>query len=99
MKQQLFTYGTLRDEKIQKEIIGRVIAGTPDVLEGYAKSQIEVKGGTYPIIIPDVNSSIAGHILLVTPEELERIDEYETDAYKREKVTLKSGETAWVYKK
>lgn len=99
MKEQLFVYGTLKKPDTQKEVIGRIAKGLPDTLEGYKKSKIKIDDVLYPIIVPDLNSSIEGLVLSITEEELKTIDEYETDAYKRKKVILKSGKSAWAYVK
>jgi gamma-glutamylcyclotransferase (GGCT)/AIG2-like uncharacterized protein YtfP len=99
MKQKLFVYGTLKDRNVQKEIIGQVVDGVPDILGGFSRSQVVIEGETYPIIIPHSGSSIKGLVLFVTSEELKQIDVYETDVYRREKVRLKSGKIVWVYQK
>jgi gamma-glutamylcyclotransferase (GGCT)/AIG2-like uncharacterized protein YtfP len=97
MDELLFTYGTLRDPKIQTEVIGRLVNGTRDVLLGYTTSTIKLRGIIYPILVPEKNGVIEGEVLRVTTEELPKIDDYETDAYRRVKVKLKSGTAAWVY--
>ncbi|HVZ12454.1 MAG TPA: gamma-glutamylcyclotransferase family protein [Patescibacteria group bacterium] len=99
MEELIFVYGTLRDPKIQMDIIGRLIEGTPDTLLGYEKSTIKLRNIVYPILVPGNNGVIEGEILKVSQEELNKIDEYETDAYRRVKVKLKSGTDAWVYMK
>ena len=99
MKEQLFVYGSLRDPAIQQKIIGRTVEGRRDILEGYTTSTVQLYGTVYPILVPDYDGSIEGFILFLTKEEVEKIDAYETDAYERVKVTLKSGEIAWVYRK
>jgi len=71
----------------------------PDILDGYKKSKISIKGNMYPIIHPYPNSSVKGLVLSVTHKELKPIDKYETNAYKRKRVALKSGKTAWAYQK
>ena len=95
----LFVYGTLKDPKVQKMVFGRVEKGTPDTLDGYKKSKVVIDKKTYPIIVPSPKDSIKGLILMVTAKELKQIDEYETEAYRRKKITLKSGKIAWVYQK
>lgn len=97
--EEIFTYGTLQDPKVQMKIIGRTIKGIPDGLAGYKKSTITIGNILYPIIIPGGNSVIQGKVIAVTQEELQKIDAYETSAYRRELVTLQSGKEAWVYKK
>jgi gamma-glutamylcyclotransferase (GGCT)/AIG2-like uncharacterized protein YtfP len=99
MKELLFVYGTLKKPDVQKEVFGRVAPGTPDILEGYKKSRIKINNKIYPVVIQSSNSFVKGLVISVTPAELKLIDEYETDAYKRKKVFLKSGKVAWVYQK
>lgn len=99
MSEKLFVYGTLKIPKVQKRVIGRIVEGISDVLEGYKKSAIEIGGKIYPNLnlAADRKGAIKGLVLTLTKEELKKTDEYETSAYKRLKVTLKSGQTAWVY--
>lgn len=99
MNEELFSYGSLRQADVQKQIIGRTIIEIPDSLDGYNTSTIELYGRTYPILITDKDHSINGVVLSISPDELAKIDEYETDAYQRVKVTLRSGKSVWVYQK
>jgi gamma-glutamylcyclotransferase (GGCT)/AIG2-like uncharacterized protein YtfP len=94
----LFVYGTLKEPEVQSRVIGRIIKGIPDTLNGYTKSTITINNNTYPIISQG-EGNVEGLILEVTTEELKKLDEYETSAYKRKKVTLKSGKEAWAYQK
>lgn len=95
--ERLFVYGTLQDSPVQQRVIGRIIAGTPDTLEGFFKSRMAMSDGIFPIVIPRHGNSVDGLVLEVTPEELQRMDIYETSAYRRIWVTLRSGLEAWVY--
>lgn len=99
--EDLFVYGSLREPDMQKKVIGRIASSEKDVLEGFRRSTVELEGTTYPIIFPDPNggSPIEGFILSLTSEELKRVDEYETDAYQRKRVILKSGRNAWIYQR
>lgn len=99
MQELLFVYGTLKEGGIQERVIGRLVPSEPDELEGYGKSAIKLSGRMYPIISPREGSVVEGEVLELTPEELARIDRYEGQAYTRQKVTLSSGKTAWVYQK
>jgi len=101
MEEKVFTYGTLQKPEVQMKIIGRIINSNPDILKGFRKSTIEVNKNRYPIIIEDGNSNeeIDGKILVVNTEELIKLDKYETKAYQRKKVILKSGISAWAYQK
>lgn len=98
MNELLFVYGTLMESQVQQKIIGRSVPGEPDSLAGYEKDRIRLGGGVYPIVRPRANSSVEGVVIAVSPAELELIDQYETDAYRREKVVLASGRRAWVYR-
>jgi gamma-glutamylcyclotransferase (GGCT)/AIG2-like uncharacterized protein YtfP len=97
--EQLFVYGTLKDPYIQKKVFGKVVPGVSDSLEGYAFSEIKIVDETYPILVKKTGSVIEGLVISVTQEELKLIDAYETKAYQRKKVVLKSGRGAWVYLK
>ena len=96
--QNLFVYGTLRDSKVQKEAIGREVESENDILEGYTKSKVVLKGITYPILI-EGNEEIEGVVLKVTEDEIKKLDIFETSAYRRVMKKLKSGISAWVYVK
>jgi gamma-glutamylcyclotransferase (GGCT)/AIG2-like uncharacterized protein YtfP len=93
----LFAYGTLKDTVIQQEIFGRILKGVQDMLQGYEISDIVIHKNSYPIIVPNSVSYVEGLLFSVAAEELKKADEFETDAYTRRKVTLKSGISAWAY--
>ncbi len=93
----LFVYGTLQLPEIQLLVLGRALPGTPDVLDDYEKTTITLESNTYPIIRPKAGTSITGQVLTVTADDLPKLDLYETAAYQRVRVTLRSGLTAWVY--
>jgi gamma-glutamylcyclotransferase (GGCT)/AIG2-like uncharacterized protein YtfP len=105
----LFSYGTLQREAIQLATFGRKLEGKPDVLTGYRLGQVQIQdreaaaasGEThYRNLEPTgvVTDSVEGTVFLLTARELDRSDEYEADAdYRRIRVELESGATAWVY--
>jgi gamma-glutamylcyclotransferase (GGCT)/AIG2-like uncharacterized protein YtfP len=93
----LFVYGTLQDPQVQQRIIGRIVTGTPDTLDGFFKSRIAMSDGIFPLVIPQHGSSVEGMVLEVTAAELARMDIYETSAYRRIRVRLRSGQETWVY--
>ena len=95
--EQLFVYGTLQDPAVQQRVIGRTTTGKPDTLDGFFKSRIALGDGIFPIVIPRHGASVEGLVLDITPEELARMDIYETSAYRRIWVTLRSGLEVWVY--
>ena len=96
--QNLFVYGTIKDPEVQKKVIGRVAESRNDSLEGYSKSSIVLKGITYSILVKGTEE-IEGVVLLVTEEELKKLDVFETKAYRRVMEKLRSGASAWVYVK
>lgn len=97
MIERLFVYGTLKIPTVQQVVFGRSIMGMPDTLPGYRKNEVILGLHRYPIAVPDPDGHVDGFLLELTPEELARGDAYETHAYRRVRVTLKSGSEAWVY--
>ncbi len=93
----VFAYGTLRDPEVQRQLLGREIAASPDRLFGYRIGTIDIDDETYQVAEPDPGGKVSGSVLEVTPEELVKMDEYETDAYERRELPLQSGRRAWVY--
>jgi hypothetical protein len=108
MNEYLFSYGTLQKDKVQLETFGRLLRGTKDTLQNYKLSTVKITDEDvlnkseqeyHLIAIPSDQEAdaIDGVIFEITHEELLAADGYETDAYKREKLTFRSGRTAWVY--
>lgn len=94
----VFAYGTLLDPKIQQRVIGRLVESKPDVLPGYRKGTLKLSKNSYYIAVRDPDHSIEGGVLMVTGDELKRIDRYEGKHYERARVVLESGIEAWVYR-
>ena len=90
-------YGTLRDGHVQQRLLGRRILGADDELGNYELSSVRLGMRTYPMIQPRPGGAVTGVVLEVSAEELSALDEYETEAYQRSRVTLQSGAHAWVY--
>lgn len=106
--ENLFSYGTLQLEAVQKDTFGRKLEGNTDYLIGFKLTYIEIKdeavlasSGTskHPIITytNDENDTVKGTVFIITAEELAQADKYEVDDYKRVLVSLKSGKKSWVY--
>jgi len=104
----LFSYGTLRDEAVQRETFGRVLEGEPDELVGFEQRVVEVDdpgsavtGGRARHAIVRFNgdrgSRVSGMVFALLEEELDRADAYEPAGYTRIATTLASGKRAWVY--
>ena len=94
----LFVYGTLAIGETLKNIIDRDVPGIPVRLDGYDGSKmVIIESESYPAAEKNIECSIQGLLIEVTSEELEKLDIYETDAYKRKEVELTNGKKAWVY--
>ena len=94
----LFVYGTLAIGETLKNILDRDVPGIPATLDGYDGSKmVIIESESYPAAEKNIECSIQGLLIEVTSEELEKLDVYETDAYKRKEVELTSGKKAWVY--
>lgn len=97
MVDKLFVYGTLRFSHIQQQILGRTIEGQADMLPDFMKSKIKIDKKNYPIAVYYPGRYIKGLVLSIEDNELSLLDKYETNAYRREQVNLKSGQTTWAY--
>lgn len=97
--EHLFAYGILKDEEKMKKVLGRVPEGVPDRLFGFEckDETVLVDGVFYCGITPQSEGVVEGMLYSVYPEELSLIDAEETDAFKREKMQLESGDEAYVY--
>jgi gamma-glutamylcyclotransferase (GGCT)/AIG2-like uncharacterized protein YtfP len=106
--EKLFSYGTLQYETVQLANFGRKLAGSLDQLPGFELSMLEItdpkviatSGETHhPIVRYTGNPTncVEGMVFEISTEELKRADSYEVSNYKRIKVKLVSGISAWVY--
>ena len=94
----LFVYGTLTTDEALKNVIGRDVLGIPARLDGYDGSKtITIENESYPVAEKNTECSIQGLLVEITPEELEKLDAWETDAYRRKEVELTNGIKAWIY--
>ncbi|APG61956.1 hypothetical protein LPB140_02950 [Sphingorhabdus lutea] len=104
----LFSYGTLQQDNVQMAQFGRLLSGQKDVLTGYKLGEVKI---TDPDVVAksglDVHhilyassascDRVEGTLFWISEEELKSADEYEVDDYIRRRVTLTSGQQAWVY--
>lgn len=97
MSHPIFIYGTLRDPAVQQEVFGRLLAGTPDHLDGYGLAQVEVEGLPYPNIVLEDGSAVAGEVVMLSDDELRHADAHETAAYERRAFVLASGKAVEAY--
>lgn len=101
--EQLFSYGTLQSKEIQMQVFNKLLQGEPDQLVGYKlkELQIEEEFGMedYFVAMPSTNpnDAIQGIVFSVTSDDLLKADQFESNAYKRIQITLKSEIVAWIY--
>ncbi|WP_426071149.1 gamma-glutamylcyclotransferase family protein [Janthinobacterium sp. DSP2-3-3] len=106
--EQLFSYGTLQQADVQLATFGRLLDGRPDQLPGYRLALLAIddaqvvttSGKTHHPIASrsgEPTACVPGAVLAISLAELRQADGYEVAAYRRERVTLKSGMQAWAY--
>ncbi|MCI9844754.1 gamma-glutamylcyclotransferase family protein [Flavobacterium pectinovorum] len=101
--EQIFSYGTLQSKEIQMQVFNKLLTGTPDQLTGYKLKdlQIEEEFGieNYFVATPSENPSDAvdGIVYSISSADLAKADQFESNAYKRVQIILKSGVVAWIY--
>ncbi|WP_448661633.1 gamma-glutamylcyclotransferase family protein [Sphingomonas sp. CJ20] len=104
--EQLFSYGTLQLESVQRSQFGRLLTGAADSLTGFVLTQVQIRDPdvlaasgieTHLALVPGDGPAIAGMVFALTPDELAAADVYESENYRRVPVTLASGTRAWVY--
>lgn len=87
---------------------GRELKGQKDDLIGFRQDWLEITDPyvlktssqtRHPIVSRTDNPKdrVAGTVFALSAEDIARADEYEVDDYKRVKVDLASGKTAWLY--
>ena len=108
LSQYLFSYGTLQSERVQVELFGRIFKGSPDILREYkiapariTDTQFLARGEQLMqhtlVFTNNKNDLVKGTLYEVSDAELLLADQYEPENYKRKKVELESGRSAWIY--
>jgi hypothetical protein len=106
--EQIFSYGTLQLEAVQLATFGRKLEGHADEMPGFTTTMLKIEdpdvvatsGKTHhPVVTYSGNpaDTVSGTVFAITPEELAHADAYEVSEYRRERVVLASGVSAWVY--
>ncbi|HDR9498596.1 gamma-glutamylcyclotransferase family protein [Burkholderia cepacia] len=106
--EHLFSYGTLQLEPVQLATFGRKLDGREDAMPGYAMTMLKIddpevvatSGKTHHPVVAYTGrpgDRVTGTVFAITREELQHADDYEVDAYRRDRVVLESGVSAWVY--
>jgi gamma-glutamylcyclotransferase (GGCT)/AIG2-like uncharacterized protein YtfP len=105
----LFSYGTLRQEEVQRATLGRALLGREDAILGFESVRVPIEdprvvaalGATHhanALFNGRDESRISGIVLEVTNAELAVVDAYEAPfSYRRRRARLASGGEAWVY--
>ncbi|WP_439692577.1 gamma-glutamylcyclotransferase family protein [Curtobacterium sp. SP.BCo] len=105
---RVFSYGTLRQPLVQESLFGGHVPTEDDALPGWRLDWVTI---TDPEVVRTSGSDRHPILRRGTPEDrvqgaslllahdwqLRAVDDYEVADYQRIKVTLASGDTAWVY--
>ncbi len=97
---RLFSYGSLRETRVQLATFGRVLDGYEDSLPGFELRTVQHGERRLANVVrgKDMRCRVAGMVFGITEAELAAADEYERpDAYTRIPVQLSSGIEAWVF--
>tara|TARA_B100001029_G_C14977369_1_gene403895 strand:- start:41 stop:409 length:369 start_codon:yes stop_codon:yes gene_type:complete len=106
--EDLFSYGTLQQENVQKETFGRLLDGSQDILHKYRAGELEILDDEviktsgkrfHPILTFTSNEKdeVPVTVFKVTSSELLLADSYEVEDYVRKVVLMKSGIKCWAY--
>ncbi|WP_162619429.1 gamma-glutamylcyclotransferase family protein [Salinicola peritrichatus] len=92
-QQDVFVYGTLRNDLLRWVIMGTPIGTRSATLTGYRRHDLDIR--------PETGAKVEGEVLTVTPEALQALDRYERLGvrYERESVKLADGSIVWVYRR
>ncbi|GGF66716.1 gamma-glutamylcyclotransferase family protein [Wenyingzhuangia marina] len=104
----LFTYGTLKLEKVQTEIFGKVLQGKDDIVKGYKLGIFHFvnpeaiaisEKDCHPLATPseNPNDEISGTIYEINEEEIKTKEICITDDCERVQVITDSGTICWMY--
>ena len=106
--ENIFSYGTLQQQNVQRAIFGRILSGHKDTLEGFDIKKLEIQdkfvvmascSAVHPIIFftGKEDDRVNGTLFKLTQSEFLKMDSYEVEDYTRIKIALKSGIESWVY--
>jgi gamma-glutamylcyclotransferase (GGCT)/AIG2-like uncharacterized protein YtfP len=103
----LFSYGSLKEERVQLATFGRLLRGHSDALLGFTLASVRIDdpqiaaklGQTHHANVEvSADGRVAGMVFEIDDDELARVDDYEAEfAYERVTAALASGRRAWVY--
>lgn len=92
-RQDVFVYGTLRNDLLRWVIMGSPEATRSATLLGYRRQDLDIHAAA--------DAKVEGEVLTVSPQSLEALDRYERLGvrYERKAVKLEDGSPAWVYQR
>ena len=95
----VFTYGTLLDPQIRKDVLGYPISSLASEVSGFRMAQVKLSGISYPMLVEDKQNKdwISGAYFKIDETDLKKLDEYESTAYRRKLVTAADGTKVWIY--
>ena len=98
--EDLFVYGTLREDEVVRRVTGRTFPKAAGMLNGFRRFEGPA-WFPYPYVMPQAGAFVEGMVLTgVDPECLARLDAYEGACYTRRRVRVDTGggpREAWVY--
>lgn len=103
----LFSYGTLRNPRVQRVVFAGEVTSTLDSLPGFRLEQVAITdpgviatsgSDSHPILRPgSADDVVAGACLELDDTQLAAADRYEVADYTRVAATAGSGRQVWVY--
>jgi len=93
---KIFVYGSLLEKSIQNMVLGREVPQKEDTLHDYMKTDHSVFL-IYPTIKKHTGDSVNGRVLEVGDYDINTLDRYESNLYKKINVKLASGTEALTY--
>lgn len=99
---KIFSYGTLYDKEVQMREFGQEFFIEPDLdyVSGWDLIKVKMDGDKYFVAIESCKNCIIMGAIVHIPEELmDKVDEYETKAYKRINITTLCGNECQMYVK
>ncbi|MGP4112356.1 gamma-glutamylcyclotransferase family protein [Streptomyces sp. 4N509B] len=92
----LFTYGTLRVDRVINGLLGRVPASASDTARGWRAASL--RNRVYPGLVPAPGESVQGRLYTdLSAEEWNVLDRFEDDLYVLRRLRLDSGRQGWAY--
>lgn len=99
-KIKLFSYGTLQDPEVQKQLFDCELLPISATIKGYkVEYNLKIEGVIYPRLSSDPNGTVTGSMYELNTEQLKIADAYETNAYHRASIKTNDGIVVQVYLK